>query len=116
MRSNKVADYYIDTIKRGCKRYNRTIQYNIDKKYMDYLIQKQQYNCALSGVNICLTPIKSTEQTASLDRIDSSKGYVEDNVQLVHKTINLMKWNIDNTEFIELCKIITNYNNRSNKQ
>ena len=35
---------------------------------------------------------RSRRQTnASVDRIDSNRGYVEDNVQLVCKAVNLMK-------------------------
>jgi len=42
--------------------------------------------------------------TASLDRIDSTKGYTLDNIQWVHKTLNRLKMNLDNQEFIEWCK------------
>jgi hypothetical protein len=48
----------------------------------------------------------SVEHTASLDRIDSSKGYCEDNVQWVHKDINRMKNTFDQDYFISLCKLI----------
>ena len=45
-------------------------------------------------------------QTASLDRIDSTKGYIEGNVQWVDKIVNAMKWNIPEKYFIEICKTI----------
>ena len=44
--------------------------------------------------------------TASLDRIDSTKGYFIENVQWVHKYVNIMKWHTANQEFIEWCKLI----------
>lgn len=53
---------------------------------------------------------KAKESTASLDRIDSSKPYVKDNVQWVHKVVNNMKWDFDQNEFIEWCKIIASNN------
>jgi hypothetical protein len=40
-------------------------------------------------------------QTASLDRIDSNKGYTLDNIQWVHKTINIMKNTLSVEEFVE---------------
>ena len=44
--------------------------------------------------------------TASLDRIDSSKGYVKGNVQWVHKDINKMKTDFEQSIFIKLCKSV----------
>ncbi len=60
--------------------------------------------CALSGLPL-IYAIKSrdTNATASLDRIDSSKGYVKGNVQWVHKTINGMKWDSNEKDFITFC-------------
>ena len=43
----------------------------------------------------------NNNDSISLDRIDSSKGYEENNVQWVHKDINLMKNKYDNKYFIE---------------
>jgi hypothetical protein len=45
-----------------------------------------------------------------LDRVDSSKGYIEGNVQWVHKTINLMKQSFNQKEFIHFCKLVANNN------
>ena len=38
-------------------------------------------------------------KTASLDRIDSSKGYTEDNIQWVHKDVNQMKMDLPEQRF-----------------
>ena len=48
--------------------------------------------------------------TASVDRIDSTKGYLKGNVQWVHKSINQMKSNRTDEEFIALCKAVALYN------
>ena len=48
--------------------------------------------------------------TASLDRIDSTKGYTKNNIQWVHKTINKMKNVLHDEEFIQWCNLIANYN------
>jgi len=50
------------------------------------------------------------QQTASLDRIDSSKGYIEGNVQWVHRKINMMKQSYTQEEFIELCQAVVRNN------
>lgn len=41
--------------------------------------------------------------------IDSTKVYTIDNVQWVHKNINIMKWDISQEEFINWCGLIYNY-------
>lgn len=70
----------------------------------------QNKKCALTGRKIVFVPRgKSinktrTETTASLDRIDSNKGYVVGNVQWVYKKINMMKQGYSQDEFILLCK------------
>jgi hypothetical protein len=49
------------------------------------------------------------ETTASLDRIDSSKGYIKTNVQWVHKKVNKMKQDTSVDEFKHYCKLICEY-------
>ena len=44
--------------------------------------------------------------TASLDRIDSNKGYVEGNVQWVHVDVNYMKLDYDQDYYINICRLI----------
>jgi hypothetical protein len=53
---------------------------------------------------------KLKTMTASLDRIDSSRGYTLDNIQWVHKDLNKMKTNYPNDYFIKMCKYVANNN------
>lgn len=46
------------------------------------------------------------ETTASIDRIDSSKGYIPGNIQLVTKKVNMMKGEMSHDEFIHTCQLI----------
>ena len=87
----------------------RKITWDLDGWYLMNLFEKQNRQCAISGYDIvfCETTERPNEQTASLDRIDSSKGYLEGNVQWVHKDVNKMKWDLDQDTFIKWCKIIT---------
>lgn len=90
----------------------RGYELNIDIKFAWELYIKQNRKCALSGLPIkfAISNRKSSETTASLDRIDSLKKYTEDNVQWVHKNVNIMK-NVYNQEyFISLCKLIAENN------
>lgn len=80
----------------------RKIQFSLTIEYLWNLYQKQNKKCALSGEEITLSSSNKTWGTASLDRIDSMKGYVEGNVQWVHKDVNFMKSNLTQTRFFEL--------------
>lgn len=83
-------------------------------KYVyDLFYEVQEGKCALTGRDItianCNKEQKSGMATASLDRIDSSKGYVRGNVQWVHKDVNLMKMNLDQKHFVDLCREVVEY-------
>ena len=47
-------------------------------------------------------------KTASLDRIDSSKGYTIDNIWWIHKFANDTKWDLSLERYIYLCKLLKN--------
>lgn len=67
-------------------------------------------NCLLAQDNKCaLTGIKMKTfgpYGISLDRIDPSKGYIKNNIQLVCWLINRMKSDLSQDEFITLCGFV----------
>ena len=80
----------------------------------DLLYIQQNSRCALSGLPIAIAntikgDMNQGETTASLDRINSSGGYTKTNVQWVHKNINRMKLDLDQTEFIGLCQKVAEH-------
>lgn len=77
--------------------------FNVSKKFLLKLFLKQGGICPISGLPICFKEIKTKQQTASLDRIDSKFGYNKKNVQWVHKIVNLMKLDFEQQYFIDLC-------------
>jgi hypothetical protein len=78
------------------------------------LFIKQNKRCALSGVPLAFSPTsKYSLGNASLDRIDSSKGYMIKNVQWVHKDVNMMKQDWDDNGFIQWCHVISEFNKAS---
>ena len=71
------------------------------------LFLNQNRKCALSGIELIFpSKWKDKSWTASLDRIDSSKGYILGNVQWVHKDVNIMKNKFNQDYFTETCKLI----------
>ena len=94
-----VSGTYYSQIKLNAKK--RELEFNLSIIYINYLLEKQDFKCALSGIKINVF-----DKTASLDRIDSSKGYTEDNVQWVHKTVNIMKMSMSDEKLLEWCRLI----------
>jgi hypothetical protein len=78
---------------------------NEEQSYLADLLIEQDFKCALTGWDI--EAMKVQVNTASLDRIDSSKGYIEENVQWVHKMVNMSKQSYSQEEFIEMCKAVS---------
>lgn len=96
---------YIEDRKFG--KYRNPIEVNITKEYIWELFLKQNRKCALTGMLLTFSKSqKDKSGTASLDRIDSSKGYIVGNIQWVHKDINWMKNTFSQEYFIELCKLV----------
>jgi len=94
----------------------RGIEFNITAEDMLEKYNQQNGKCALSGIDITLQRNykKYKKMTASLDRIDSSKSYTIDNIQWVHRDINIMKNHYNEEYFIEMCKLIAK--NKSNNE
>lgn len=87
---------------------SRGYQWDLTIEFLWDLYQKQGGVCALSGLPIGWAE-KGLTATASIDRIDSSEGYLNGNVQLVHKDINFMKQQYDQDKFIALCKSVADH-------
>ncbi len=64
--------------------------------------------CRYSGVEIFFDPKGGENQTASLDRIDSSFPYEPDNIRFVHKTVNMMKHTLPSDRFVLLASQVSN--------
>lgn len=92
---------------------NLNFDLNIEEAWDLFL--KQERRCALSGIELYFSRSKKRDRdrhTASLDRIDSTKGYYLSNVQWVHKTINNLKMNLTEQEFLNWCKLVTDFRNK----
>lgn len=87
----------------GAKRRDIPFEVTIQELW-DILVQ-QNHMCAITKVPIKLSQDKN-QNTASPDRIDPNKGYTKDNIQWLHKTVNQMKWDLPQDEFVQLCKLV----------
>lgn len=115
--SRKYKDYeeisgtFFARIMRGAKL--RNLEFSITIKQIWDLFLKQNRKCALTGLDLyfakSVVSCNHGGTTASLDRIDPLKGYIENNIQWIHKDINLMKLDFNETEFFNYCKLVTNY-------
>lgn len=92
----------------------RKIPFEITMKYAWGLYEAQGRKCTLSGVPIGFGPNRQNSlTTASLDRLDNSKGYVEGNVQWVHKVVNIMRNVLSIPEFLVWCEKIARRNQKA---
>jgi hypothetical protein len=73
---------------------------------------EQDGRCAFTGVELVIVQNfrdHRGRQTASLDRIDNGRGYTADNIQWVHKDINMMRGRLDPESFVEWCRRVVEY-------
>lgn len=77
----------------------RGLEFNLDVG--DIVIPKV---CPILGIPIVRVAGKRLPGSASLDRIDNSRGYVKDNVWVISSKANLMKNNATTTELLAFGK------------
>jgi hypothetical protein len=101
-----ISQTYFHNIQNGA--ISRNLEFAITIEDVWKLFLKQKKKCSLSGIEL-IPPIGRWDNfTASIDRIDSSKGYVKENIQWIHKDINKMKQALTQQHFINLCKQVVN--------
>lgn len=85
---------------------SRKIKFSVSIDYLWNLFEAQHRNCAITGDKI------ESFNKASLDRIDSSKGYIPGNVQWVTIQANLSKHTMSMPELINFCNKVINHANQ----
>lgn len=85
-------------LKNGAKQRNIEVTITIEDIYSQYI--KQLKKCAFTGVPL------EFGLDASVDRINSREGYHVWNIQIVHKTLNMMKKDMPNDLFISWCRMV----------
>jgi len=96
----KIGAKFLSRAKHGASL--RKINFNLTLEELDRKWHEQKEICALSGKLLTL-------EEASIDRIDSDGIYEYNNIQWVHKDINLMKNHLNQEYFIEMCNMVSFY-------
>jgi hypothetical protein len=99
------------TLLKSCRtRTNKSGQpkgtFDLDLPYMKQLWEEQEGKCSVTKVELKLENSYNKNYQASLDRIDSSKGYTKGNVRYISVSVNWLKNNLDDNhlrEFIQIC-------------
>lgn len=110
-----ISKSYWNLIQRNAKK--RGLEFDLNIEYVWKLYERQCRKCSLSGLPIGFNysfGSKRKQQTASIDRIDSTKGYIEGNIQICHIDVNIMKRDFSNDYFIKLCGLVANRDEAKN--
>ena len=98
------------------KARNRAHATDLDLPYLKELWEKQQGMCPLSGITMELpvnllawTRDKGNCWKPSLDRIDSSKGYVRGNVRYIVNIANMCQQSWGDVEVVAFCKAVAQH-------
>lgn len=97
---HRFVNYLFSSCKRGAK--DRNIPFKLTKEDIENLCINSNGKCALSGLP--LTSERNNPMKASVDRIDSNKGYTKNNVQLVGAMVNTAKNDLTTDMFVLMCR------------
>lgn len=114
----EISGTYWGQVRRRAKRHSLEITISIKQAWEIY--QNQKGFCALSGIKLSHRKYIGRENyislysksNASLDRIDSKKGYTYNNCQWVDKHINIMKNSLPEKKFINFCHKISSHDKK----
>lgn len=96
----------LQSIKSRKRENGKVVKLTLDD--IEELIINSNGVCAVSGLP--LTCERRNPLLASIDRIDSNKGYVKGNVQLVATCVNLAKHTLPQEQFVAMCKAVVDFN------
>ena len=80
--------------------------FDIDRMFLNHLWEHQEGRCFYTGDQMTYDGNRLSS-AVSIERVDSSKGYEQDNVILVCRRLNEMKNNLAFSEFVNICQTIS---------
>lgn len=118
IRTKRTKHDFILTLLRSARQRakERSFAFDIDEDFILLLNNNQCGNCAVTGIPLNWEPYLGSMKgytpldRASIDRIDNSLGYSQDNVQLVTFAINQFKSFHPQEDIISFCKKVAEYN------
>ena len=94
-------------IKESARKRNK--EFDLSTKYLELLWEKQKGICPLWNIKMLNSSNKTKSPFyATLDRIDSNKGYIKDNVRWVCKSANEAKGRMSDELFFKLISYALN--------
>lgn len=94
--------------KRGAM--TRKIEFDVTIPQLEELVRQQKWKCVYTGETLTFPQFhRDWTNNASLDRRDSSVGYIIGNCQFVTKKINTAKHVLGHDDFIALCHRVARY-------
>lgn len=104
----EIPKQYWTSIQNGASKRGLEFSATIQEMWDKFL--EQGSKCAISGVPLVFAGYNShKKQTASLDRIDSRKGYALDNLQWIHKDLQWMKGTFIQKDFLAWVETIARH-------
>lgn len=107
--ANRLDEYsqYREYIRRMKRRHRKkNIDFDIDIEYLKDVFEAQGGKCVVTGVDLIHASNINKNYMASVDRIDSSKGYVRGNIRFVSATVNYAKSDQTEEQLQEFLEII----------
>lgn len=86
--STDMARKLLNNSKRSYSTRQNIEGYNLTREYIQELLERQEYKCYYTGVSL---KIGNKLTNPTIDRIDSSKGYIIGNVVICTEIANIMK-------------------------
>lgn len=105
-----VHRYYLTTVRLAAEA--RGLPFDLTREQIEALLVEQGFRCALTGLEIGFPSYERAcnrigrDATASLNRIDATRGYDIGNVCWVHKDISCMKMDLPKDRFVDLCRMV----------
>ena len=110
---NGMHKVWLSVIKENLIRGNKTIECSITLEDLYNTLKDQNFKCAYTGIDLKVIDTPKGESNASVDRIDSDKGYEVGNIQWVYKPINIMKNGLSDKDFKDLCTKVADFTRQS---
>jgi hypothetical protein len=112
-RSSSPKNFIACVLNHASKR-KQHLGFDIDLMYLLGLYETQNGACAVSNQQMTYTAGGGRTLTnISIDRIDSKKGYIKGNVQLVCDIVNRMKSDMTQLEFVQWCDMVVRHAKKS---
>lgn len=101
--NSDISKKLFDNVKRSYNTRPNISGFNLTREYIEKLLKKQDYKCYYTN-----TPLQIGDKLVNptVDRIDSSKGYIEGNVVICTEIANIMKNDLSIEEFKNQIKLL----------